>query len=66
MPTTPQPYPTITLDVLATVAAQIQPLTQAANPGDTQATRRIEEIFASYGIAFTDTPAVPDREAPCH
>ncbi|GLZ00818.1 hypothetical protein [Actinoplanes sp. NBRC 103695] len=66
MATTPQPYPTIILDDLATIAAQIQPLIQSANLGDTQATRRIEEVFASYGIVFTDTPAVPDREAPCH
>jgi hypothetical protein len=64
MPTTPQPCATITLDVLATIAARIQPLN--ANAGDTRTTRRIEAIFASYGIAFTDTPAAPDRETPCH
>ena len=64
MPATPKPCATITLDVLATIAARIQPLT--ANPGDARTTRRIEAIFASHGIAFTDTPAAPDRETACH
>ena len=65
MPTTPPPCATITLYVLATIAARIQPFT-SANPSDTRTTRQIEAIFASYGIAFTDTPARPDRETPCH
>jgi len=65
MSTTPQPCATITLDVLATIAARIQPLTRSGSPGDTRTTRRIEAIFASYGIAFTDTSAAPQRETPC-
>jgi len=64
MPATPQPCATITLDDLAAIAAKIQPLTRSANPGTARNTRRIEAIFNSYGVTFSDTPTT-NGETPC-
>jgi hypothetical protein len=54
----------ITLDDLATIAEQLQPLVTTASPTNAQTTHHIETIFRRYGKTSIDAPHI-DGEQPC-
>ncbi|MEV4708188.1 hypothetical protein [Actinoplanes sp. NPDC049316] len=62
MPTVAAEIPTLTIDELAALAADIQPLTSTEQNGDTATAQHLEAICARYGLTFTDAST---QESPC-
>jgi hypothetical protein len=53
---------TLIIDELASLAADIEPLTSTDRRHDTATTQRLELICAQYGLTFTDAST---EETPC-
>ncbi len=62
MPTLTAQMTTLIIDELASLAADIEPLTSTDRRHDTATTQRLELICAQYGLTFTDAST---EETPC-
>ncbi|MEU7906410.1 hypothetical protein [Actinoplanes sp. NPDC049118] len=57
MPIITAPTATLTLDELAALAAEIEPLASTNQRHGTATSQRIEAVCERYGLILTDTPS---------